>query len=542
MLDIIIVEDNHEIGELLSDFLRNENYIVSVAKDGEAALELFERYGAKLVILDLMLPGMDGFAVCSKIRETSNAHILIVSAKTEKNDKLKGLNLGADDYIEKPYDMDILLAKIHGIFKRKYAQEELISGTIRLNTATQTIYVADQKVDSTAKEFELLKLLMENKGVTLKKEYSYRVDVARCVQELETGTPLEQIKLSDYPTLTRVSIFDAQEVCNEEYRVEEVQGKLYRFCYRRTVQYGSIWKLDLVLGALWICTAAFLILLGRKLVRPFASMEGLTTELAKGNLSVPIKAEKSRFFGKFLWSLDMLREKLEADKLRRLELEKEKKTLLLSLSHDIRTPLSAIELYTQALEENLYENEEKRQQAIGGIRKNTETIKKYVGEISEAAREDFLKLDVHQGEFYLSQMMQALKLYYKEKFADLHTDFQMESFADYLLYGDLDRAVEVGQNVLENAIKYGDGKYVHISFSEEEDHSLITIENSGAGLKEEELPHIFDAFYRGSNHAGVRGSGLGLYICKELLHKMDGDIYAKTPETGFAVTIVLRKM
>ena len=67
MLDIIIVEDNHEIGELLSDFLRKENYIVSVAKDGEAALELFERYGAKLVILDLMLPGMDGFAVCSKI-------------------------------------------------------------------------------------------------------------------------------------------------------------------------------------------------------------------------------------------------------------------------------------------------------------------------------------------------------------------------------------------------------------------------------------------------------------------------------------------
>ncbi len=151
-----------------------------------------------------------------------------------------------------------------------------------------------------------------------KDENSYRVDVARCVQELETGIPLEQIRLSDYPTLTQVSIFDAQEVCNEEYRVEEVQGKLYRFCYRRAVQYGSIWKLDLVLGALWICTAVFLIMLGRKLVRPFASMEGLTTELAKGNLSVPIKAEKSRFFGKFLWSLDMLREKLEADKLRNM--------------------------------------------------------------------------------------------------------------------------------------------------------------------------------------------------------------------------------
>lgn len=91
MLDIIIVEDNHEIGQLLSDFLQKENYIVSVAKDGEAALSIFERYGAKLIILDLMLPGMDGFSVCSKIRETSNAHILIVSAKTDKGDKLKGL-------------------------------------------------------------------------------------------------------------------------------------------------------------------------------------------------------------------------------------------------------------------------------------------------------------------------------------------------------------------------------------------------------------------------------------------------------------------
>ena len=118
MIDILIVEDNKEIGELLQTFLRKENYVVSLADSGEKALDLFERYGAKLVILDIMLPGMDGYSVCSKIRETSNAHILVASAKTEKDDKLKGLNLGADDYIEKPYDIDILTAKINGIFKR----------------------------------------------------------------------------------------------------------------------------------------------------------------------------------------------------------------------------------------------------------------------------------------------------------------------------------------------------------------------------------------------------------------------------------------
>ena len=173
MLDILIVEDNKEIGGLLEAFLRKENYMVSVATSGEKALELFERYGAKLVILDIMLPGMDGFSVCSKIRENSNTHILIASAKTEKDDKLKGLNLGADDYIEKPYDVDILIAKINGIFKRKYAQEIIVEGGLTLNTVTESLQVDGKDVVVTSKEFELLKLLIENKGVTLKKEYLF---------------------------------------------------------------------------------------------------------------------------------------------------------------------------------------------------------------------------------------------------------------------------------------------------------------------------------------------------------------------------------
>ncbi len=173
MLDILIVEDHREVAALLCDFLRKENYAVSVADTGEKAMELYERYGAKLIVLDIMLPGMDGFAVCSKIRENSNTHILIASAKTEKDDMLKGLNLGADDYIEKPYDIDILLAKIKGIFKRKYAREEIAEGELRLNAVSQTLYVKERRVDVTEKEFELLKLLMENKNVTLKKEYLF---------------------------------------------------------------------------------------------------------------------------------------------------------------------------------------------------------------------------------------------------------------------------------------------------------------------------------------------------------------------------------
>ena len=173
MLDIIIVEDNQEIAGLLCDFLRKENYSVSVASSGEQALERFEKYGARLIILDISLPGVDGFAVCAKIRETSNAHIMIASARTGKENMLKGLGLGADDYIEKPYDIEVLIAKIKGVFSRKYAVNEMVCGDIKINSVNHTIQVGDRTIETTAKEFELLKFLMENQGMTLRKEYLF---------------------------------------------------------------------------------------------------------------------------------------------------------------------------------------------------------------------------------------------------------------------------------------------------------------------------------------------------------------------------------
>lgn len=173
MTDILIVEDNEELADILCDFLRAENYTVSVAKTGEKALSLYEEYGARLIVLDVMLPGIDGFAVCRKIREESDTPILIVSAKVDKEDKLNGLILGADDYIEKPYDIDIMLAKIAGIFKRRYAVDELIDGDIHVNKVSRTVCRNDIPIEMTVKEFELLVLLIENKGRILTKEYLF---------------------------------------------------------------------------------------------------------------------------------------------------------------------------------------------------------------------------------------------------------------------------------------------------------------------------------------------------------------------------------
>ena len=170
MTDILIVEDNREIAELLRDFLRVENYTVSLAETGEKALSLYEKYGARLVVLDIMLPGIDGFEVCRKIREQENTPILIVSAKDSKEDKLNGLILGADDYIEKPYDIDILLAKISGIFKRRYQSDTVVSGDLILDKINRQVTKNGSPLQMTAKEFDLLLYMVENKGQALSKE------------------------------------------------------------------------------------------------------------------------------------------------------------------------------------------------------------------------------------------------------------------------------------------------------------------------------------------------------------------------------------
>ena len=173
MTDILIVEDDKELSSLLTDFLRAEGYTVSAVESGERAVQLFERYGARLVVLDINLPDMNGFAVCSKLRENADTPILIVSARTDKEDKLNGLDLGADDYIEKPYDIDILLAKIKGIFKRRYQRSMLSASGVMLNLANKTAEIDGNPVQLSAKEFDLLALLIENQGKALKKEYLF---------------------------------------------------------------------------------------------------------------------------------------------------------------------------------------------------------------------------------------------------------------------------------------------------------------------------------------------------------------------------------
>lgn len=191
----------------------------------------------------------------------------------------------------------------------------------------------------------------------------------------------------------------------------------------------------------------------------------------------------------------------------------------LSLAHDIKTPLSAIKLYSKALTKNLYKDDEKKKDEIARkINSNADQIDAYLRDIIKAGSEDFLNLSLENSEFYLSDLMRDIKSYYAEKLRLMGTDFEVGGYRDCLLKGDMDRAVEVIQNIMENAIKYGDGKKITIAVRSEEDLRLVTVSNTGVPLKPDELVHIFTSFYRGT---GVK--------CEEQVRQRAGAVYL--PET-----------
>ena len=370
----------------------------------------------------------------------------------------------------------------------------------------------------------------------------YRVEINRTALEIEQQG-LQNIDLSRTEYITAVEKIDPQKNAsfdtNSDYIVREIDGELYRFDYRTDVKSTpshQIIFVNLFLAVISVMTISVMLFIRFRLLVPFQKMTDVPYELSKGNLTVPVKENKNRFFGRFIWGVDMLRENIEHQKQRELELQREKKTLLLSLSHDIKTPLSAIKLYAKALSKGLYSDTAKQHEIAESINLKADEIEKYVSEIIGASREDFLNLEVTAGEFYLSEVVGKISDYYHEKLSLIGTDLSVREFSDCLLKGDSDRSVEVIQNVLENAIKYGDGKSIEISFSEEDNCRLVTVKNSGCTLPENELPHIFESFWRGSNIGNSGGNGLGLYICRILCEKCGGNLTVENHGNGGKVT------
>lgn len=172
MTRILVVEDEISFSDPLSYLLRKEGYEVAVAETGPEALEDFDRSGADLVLLDLMLPGLSGTEVCRAIRSRSNVPVIMLTAKDSEIDKVVGLEIGADDYVTKPYSSRELLARIKAVLRRLAEPEDLLpatieAGPVRMDVERHIVTVSGQATALPLKEFELLEMLLRNTGRVL---------------------------------------------------------------------------------------------------------------------------------------------------------------------------------------------------------------------------------------------------------------------------------------------------------------------------------------------------------------------------------------
>lgn len=172
MTKILVVEDEAGMRDPLVYLLRSEGYEVIEAEDGESAVSIFHKEGADLVLLDLMIPKLNGKDVCKDLRATSDVPIIMLTAKDTEIDKVIGFEIGADDYVTKPYSKNELLARMKAVLRRSVAPREaengmLEAGPIRMDIERHTVFFNDVKVNMPLKEFELLELLLENRNRVL---------------------------------------------------------------------------------------------------------------------------------------------------------------------------------------------------------------------------------------------------------------------------------------------------------------------------------------------------------------------------------------
>lgn len=365
----------------------------------------------------------------------------------------------------------------------------------------------------------------------------YRVEAKRLADEIsETG----DYDLEKYPHITGVFTGGELYRSKEHYLIMEAGGTLYRVEY--TVESGlhGIAVVNCVLGALFLLVTGVLYYIGRHIIVPFGRLNDIPQELARGNLAVPIPEEKSRLFGKFTWGVNLLRESIEDSRKKEIAMQREKKLLLLSLSHDIKTPLSAIKLNAKALAKGLYKDEEKQRAAAESINTRADEIERFVSEITKAASEDFMSFEVTPGEEFLSVIITKINARYAPTFSMSGTEFIIRKYDDCILSCDPNRLAECLQNLIENAIKYGDGRRIELSFDKMDGCELITVSNTGCTLETKELPQIFESFHRGNNADKVQGNGLGLFICKRLMSLMGGEVFADIRNGWFFVTLVVK--
>ena len=271
------------------------------------------------------------------------------------------------------------------------------------------------------------------------------------------------------------------------------------------------------------------------ILRPFDKMKGFAEQIAKGNFEVTLNYERSNYFGAFTWAFDSMRREITKARACEKEAIENNKTVMATLSHDIKTPIASIRAYAEGLEANLDSSPEKRAKYSNVIMKKCDEVANLTNDLFLHSLSDLDKLKLYPEELELGGFVASVL----EELSVEKQDIRWrETVSGMVVSADKNRLTQVIENIVNNARKYAKTE-LEISVVQSGKQAELHFRDFGPGIPDEDLPFIFDKFYRGKNCGSEQGSGLGLYIVKYIMEQLDGTVRLQKHKDGQEIILTL---
>lgn len=349
------------------------------------------------------------------------------------------------------------------------------------------------------------------------------------IEETEAETGNRLVLLNEIEQLTTDA--EGQNPAAEEFQVlkedlqrETAEGQA-EYMKRVGIFYAALTLFFLYGGLLYIYF---------KILRPFYKLESYADEIAKGNFDIALEYERTNFFGAFTWAFDHMRKEITTARKNEAEAVRENKTIIATLSHDIKTPLASIRAYAEGLEASLEADYEQRERYLGVIMRKCDEVSRLVNDLVLHSLSELERLEIKEQKVSMSSLL-------RETLRDLeYPDVSLiEPVPDAVLAADEKRLSQALLNLLENAKKYAKGSRVEVRAKQEGAKYEIHVRDYGAGILPEDMPFVTRKFYRGKNVQEEPGSGLGLYIVSYIMERMKGGLILENHEDGLEAVLWL---
>lgn len=270
-------------------------------------------------------------------------------------------------------------------------------------------------------------------------------------------------------------------------------------------------------------------------LRPFDKLKGFAESIAQGNFDVPLKYERTNYFGKFTWAFDSMRNEITKARQCEKEAVENNKTVIATLSHDIKTPIASIRAYAEGLQANMDSTPEKREKYLSVLMRKCDEVSKLTNDLFLHSLSDLDKLKINSETFELCSYVETVV----SEIAGEHNDvnFEKPEFEAFVC-ADKNRLTQIIENLINNSRKYAKTN-IDIKLTQADYCVNMHFTDYGKGIPDSDMPFIFDKFYRGKNVEDEQGSGLGLYIVKYLSEKMNGKVLLHNHTNSFEVTLTL---